>query len=262
MEVNPLVASGHAEGPQMSSENPGGKPEDTSVPDLDESASFIEVGFQVTDPTYPFVGVTLEEDCQVALERMVPRGDGEYAEFFTITGIDPDRVVGLVEANDFVLETRVLTSGDDEGLFEFTVNDRDESCPAADLAELGSIPRELTGSKGVGRVVVEMRAEADASELISSFLEMHPDAELVLKREKDHGTSLLGADELENTIEESLTGRQKEALVTAFEAGYYECPRMTSGSELAGELDISQPTFNELLRTAERKLLTSIYGQE
>jgi predicted DNA binding protein len=235
--------------------------EDKMEPQSDiDSDKVMMVGFQLTDPSYPFVGVSLEEGCQISLKRMLPRGDGKYAEFFSITGMDPSRVIELAGANEHVLNARVLTQDGDSGLFEFTVSTKKGSCPARDLAELGAIPREVTGSAGVGKVIVEMMGDKDTSELISAFYDKHPGAELILKSEKGSDPSLISGEEIRGVIEENFSNRQKEVLLTAYEAGYYEWPRVVSGQELADELGISQPTLSEHLRSTERKLLTSIYG--
>ncbi|WP_440008066.1 helix-turn-helix domain-containing protein [Halomicrococcus sp. SG-WS-1] len=61
-----------------------------------------------------------------------------------------------------------------------------------------------------------------------------------------------------------LTEEQYEALVTAFEHGYYEVPRSVSGEELATELDISHQALSERLRRAYRNLVsrTIIVGED
>lgn len=54
---------------------------------------------------------------------------------------------------------------------------------------------------------------------------------------------------------ELLTDRQMEAFDLACRYGYYEEPKKISIEELASKLGVSQSTFAELLRKAERKLL-------
>ncbi|QSG05142.1 helix-turn-helix domain-containing protein [Halapricum desulfuricans] len=56
---------------------------------------------------------------------------------------------------------------------------------------------------------------------------------------------------------EGLTDRQLAALRLALERGYYEQPRRTSLRELAAQTDIARSTYEEHLRKAENKLLTS-----
>ncbi len=54
-----------------------------------------------------------------------------------------------------------------------------------------------------------------------------------------------------------LTKRQREALVTAWEHGYYNVPREISSDELASKLDISHQTLSELLRRGTEKVIKS-----
>jgi predicted DNA binding protein len=220
-----------------------------------EAEQLIEIVFRVNDPTYPFVALSENGETVVSLERMLPREGGKYAEFFRISGGDPDRIVELAEDDDQVRDIRIVSREDDGGLFEFTVSTSHGFCPARDLAELGAIPREITGEDGEGTIVVEVVGRETASDLISAFLEAHPDAKLVSKHGIDDKTPLLSANELDDAIDDSLTERQREVLLTAFESGYYEWPRTCTGEELADSMGISSATFSEHIHTAERKLL-------
>lgn len=56
----------------------------------------------------------------------------------------------------------------------------------------------------------------------------------------------------------SLTERQREAARTAYFAGFFESPREHSGEEVASMLDISQTTFTQHLRAAEKKLFAAL----
>jgi predicted DNA binding protein len=55
-----------------------------------------------------------------------------------------------------------------------------------------------------------------------------------------------------------LTERQQEALVRAYELGYYETPRSVSFEEVAAELDCASSTANELLRRAEATVVEAV----
>lgn len=58
----------------------------------------------------------------------------------------------------------------------------------------------------------------------------------------------------------SLTGKQREALVAAHDAGYYSVPRQTSLQELADRQRISHQALSELLRRGHRELIRSAIG--
>ncbi|EMA07528.1 helix-turn-helix domain-containing protein [Haloferax denitrificans] len=57
-----------------------------------------------------------------------------------------------------------------------------------------------------------------------------------------------------------LTDRQYEAMAIAFSLGYYETPRAASTADVADELDISAPSVSDLLRRAERQLISQTLG--
>lgn len=50
----------------------------------------VELEFSFDDLAYPFVGASAAENCTVELEALVPRGEGAYAEFFSVRGADVD----------------------------------------------------------------------------------------------------------------------------------------------------------------------------
>ena len=59
------------------------------------------------------------------------------------------------------------------------------------------------------------------------------------------------------TTDAGLTDSQREALLVAFERGYFEEPRNATLSDVAAELDISQPAASGLLRRGIKRLITS-----
>jgi DNA-binding MarR family transcriptional regulator len=55
-----------------------------------------------------------------------------------------------------------------------------------------------------------------------------------------------------------LTEKQKEAMIAAYDHGYYDYPKRITGDELAKQLNISKGTLMEHLRKAEGRLLREI----
>lgn len=214
----------------------------------------VEVEFSITDSTYPFVFATERRDCVLELAEMVPRQGDRYAEFFSITGIDPAEAEALAESYE-ALEVNLLREYESGGLFEFISSG---NCPAYTLAELGALPREAVSLNGEGRIVVEIPPRCDASSVIETFLEATPEAELVSKRHRDSLTPVFTDSTLKQLLDVHLTDRQEEVLRAAYDAGYYEWPRDCCGKDVAEELGISSATFSEHIHAAERKLLTRI----
>jgi len=215
----------------------------------------VEVEFSITDPSYPFVSATEHGDCMVELADMVPRSENRYAEFFSVTGVDPARVRDLAGSYE-TLEVFLLREYEDGGLFEFLASG---DCPAFALAELGALPREVVSLNGEGRIVAEIPPQYDPSAAVETFLEEHPGAELVSKHHRSEFTPILTDSALEQVPDTHLTERQQEVLRTAYDAGYYDWPRECTGAEVARGLGIRSSTFSEIIHAAERNLLTALF---
>jgi hypothetical protein len=215
-----------------------------------------EVEFGFEDSRYPFVGVTKRESCRFDLAEMLPRPDGRYAEYFHVTGVEPERVAAYGTEMDTV-EITILAEYEDGGSLEFLVSG---DCPAHRLTELGALPRHVQGIEGRGRLVAEIPAEENPSEVVETFLQEHPDASLLSKQEKDSIARRFPDAEFRRVLQKHLTERQREVLKAAFEAGYYAWPRECTGEDIAKELDITSATFSEHIQAAERKLLTIMFN--
>jgi predicted DNA binding protein len=59
-----------------------------------------------------------------------------------------------------------------------------------------------------------------------------------------------------------LSGRQREAVGTAWDVGYYELPRTGELADVAAELDCGTSTASALLRRAERRLVAATLGKQ
>jgi predicted DNA binding protein len=65
---------------------------------------------------------------------------------------------------------------------------------------------------------------------------------------------LLDVDQLSK----ALTQKQRDAILLAYEEGYYLSPRKTRIEDLATKVGISRPTYEEHLRKAENKIAASL----
>jgi hypothetical protein len=228
-----------------------------SEPDPAAGERVVEVTFSLTDASYPSVHATREASCRMELVELLPRGQDLYAEFFALEGVDPDRGLQLLDGADFA-DPALLESSPDGGLFELVVDG--DSCPVVTLAEQGANPHEVVFDDGQGRIAAGVPEAGDPESVVARVLEGYPSLSLQAKRVADDLDPRFTSRTLRRAVGAQLTDRQREVLQRAFEAGYYERPRRTSGTELAGELDISVSTFTQHLRAAERKLLALVYG--
>ena len=216
-----------------------------------------ELEFRVHGGEYPFVSVSEEEDCTLALTEMFPRPDGRYAEFFNVRGTEPSRILERAGTHESV-EASIVAEYDDGGLLEFVVSD---SCPAFRLAELGALPREVEGRDGSGHIVAEVPPGTDESAVVRSFVDEYPDVEFAAKRRKDAVEPRFTRSRIPRVLRENLTERQYEVLRTAFERGYYDWPRGCTGEEIADDLEITSATFSEHITAAERNVLSALFAE-
>lgn len=223
----------------------------------DRTDSVREVEFSLRDSQYPFIGISEAESCTFELAKMLDRGDGQYAEFFNVTGADPDRITARAAEHE-TAEVSLLSRYENGGLFEFTVSG---DCPAYQLAELGALPRAVRGEAGEGRIVAEFPPQYDAELIIDAFLATHPDAEIASKRDKSGVSPMFSLSGGQQILHEELTDRQQEVIEAAFDAGYYEWPRETTGQAVADDLGITSATFSEHIHAAERKLLSALFAE-
>lgn len=215
----------------------------------------VEAEFAMSSSRSPLVRLSERPDCRVELEALLPRDGGRVAKYVSVSGTDP----AALECGDWsgVVDVTLHVREDAGGLLELVV---DDDCPEAFLAERGAVPLEIRGSDGACTVVVEIPPGEEATAVIGEFLEEYA-AELVAKRRRDESPHRLGRGDLRPQILDQLTDRQREVLFAAFDHGYYERPRRTTGEEIAAELDITGPTFQQHLRTAERKVVSALAGE-
>lgn len=154
------------------------------------------------------------------------------------------------------IEAQLINEFENGSLFEFLV---DDDCPAVFLGEHNALPREIYSVAGEGHLVAEIPASEDVSTVIGRFLEEHPDAELVAKREQPYVTPMFSHREFRYKVTEELTDREREILDTAHELGYYCWPRRITAEELAEELGISSATLHKHLRAGEQKLISVFF---
>lgn len=220
---------------------------------VSELITYVE--FTLSDPKYPFVAASAASGGQVVLQEFIPRSGGEFAEFFSVMEVDPDELLALASDRE-TLSADLVARHDDGALVEFVVSD---DCPAVFLGEQGALPRDVNSVDGQGRIAAEVPADRDASAIVRDFLEEHPDAELVSKRQQSYTTPVFSHREFQEALGKQLTDRQSEALTAAHEAGYYAWPREVTAEALAESLGISPATFTEHLRAAEQKLVAMAF---
>lgn len=120
-------------------------------------------------------------------------------------------------------------------------------CPVFD--QFDCIPEIKTVEEGSIIVVVSVPTRSELRELLDALRQVG--AVVIVDW-------LVEGDETEATTEidvSAITTKQRRALETALEAGYYDSPRGADLSDLAEELGISRSAVSQRLNAAETKLV-------
>ncbi|MFC5365850.1 bacterio-opsin activator domain-containing protein [Salinirubrum litoreum] len=123
------------------------------------------------------------------------------------------------------------------------------------LADHGGRLEALTATPEAARVEATVPSGVDPSTVVDALDGRYGTVELQRQLSDERG-------EWSDGLADLLTDRQREVLETAVAHGYFASPRETDAETVAGHLGISQPTFSEHLRTAERRLFTALFGDD
>jgi hypothetical protein len=181
-------------------------------------------------------------------------------EVIEIVGVPEDEVVALKErlsekssfVEHFALanDTHVLMM-DCLGLPHDIVNE------AADVSHCISVPPTRFEAGWEHYRVVSFH-EARSRELFGAIREKGGDVELLSKRKLDVQPLLNTRGLAVPALLDGLTDKQVEALILAARHGMYRSPRLTTAASIADAVGLSRSTFEEHLRKAENRLLTSL----
>nr|WP_235019634.1 bacterio-opsin activator domain-containing protein [Natrialba sp. INN-245] len=218
------------------------------------SDAVVELEFRVDELAEPLVALSREESCRVEIEQLI-RGDETLLAYGSAYEVSQDRFRDSVESTDGIDEVRFLTVR--RGEFEFELVAPVAISLLESIATHGGRVDSATIEDGEFRFVVELPRGRDTRQMIEVIRENRPDATYLAQRttERSDRTDMGTPGVLEN----DLTEKQRAALETAYFAGYFDWPRQSTGEEIADRLGIAPATFNQHLRTAERKFFDSVF---
>ncbi len=205
--------------------------------------------------------VVRAEHPDIVLTQTVAHDPSSNVKSVSEAGTDPTsgKFFYHIESDDFALFEEGLRNDPTVGAFERVIETRDRKAiyhfEYTDEAKL--LSPVVSAANGVildmendGRawiLTVWMSERTDLVQLWDYAQQNEITIELV--RVNDYAS--LGSTDA------GLTDSQRDALLVAFETGYFEEPRNVTLSEVAAELDISQPAASGLLRRGIKRLVIS-----
>lgn len=174
--------------------------------------------------------------------------DGTYTLVYRLSGPETDGLEMLLAEHEQVLSYDLVV--EDERIYAFTHISEHEALSrllkiTEDHALLLETPFQLTPNG------IRVTVAGEETQLQSAFEKATGEIDIDIESTKVYSPD-------EQPFVERMTDRQYEALVTAYELGYYETPRTVSFEEVAEELDCAPSTANELLRRAEAALVSAV----
>lgn len=191
-------------------------------------------------PLGPALGVT--DTLRVELERVVPT-DGGVLPFFWVWTDDPDAYADAAGEHPAVESVTVLSHVDGGALCRAQW-EADRTGLLAAILSSGVTVLDTRTDGTRWRLRVRATDRDDVSALLDHCRESEVDIELTRLAPES------GPDE-----HDGLTDAQREILLFALEAGYFEEPRESSLEDLAAELGVSRQAVGTRLRRAYANLI-------
>jgi len=181
----------------------------------------------------------------VELERLIPH-ERLIIPYFWVRGAETEDIESSFESHVGVSNIRLVDSVEDEHLMRAEWDEEYFGILSA-LAKANVVVLSGIGTKGEWRF--EVRGESP--EAIAEFREYCQNSDIPISITAVHAMLPIQGEGYE------LTETQREALVLAYERGYFDTPREASLEEIADELGITQQSLSSRLRRGHRRLIAA-----
>ena len=202
--------------------------------------------FTLEADEFPLGTVFVElPDVTVQLERVIPDANG-VIPYFWVRGTETDTIVDEFSSHPGVRDIKLVDSTDVEYLM------RCQWVAGYDSILDALLSPEVVLLSAVGTAeewTFEIRGET--REAIAEFRQYCDENGIPITLEELGGLRPLEA-------QHELTEKQREALILAFERGYFDSPREATLEEVADELGISHQALASRLRRGNRRLIEKV----
>jgi len=224
---------------------------------MEQERKTVELKFEIRDPDSFFVALSDALECRVVAEDTIHRDDGRFLEYYTVSA-PGGATIEFARDFDGVQSARIVRETDTESLLEVVI-DR-QNCVMRTLATTHAVIKRTVAESGTGVIVVEVPGHADASEVVDTMFDHHPETALLSKWHRDDAdlVAVTGAVGTERYLS-GLTAKQRDAVRAAVQSGYLAWPRRSTASDCAAALGISQPTFSQHLYRGLELLLLDLF---
>jgi len=221
------------------------------------SDTALELTFRVEGPFEKLVALSANRASTLEFENFI-RSDEASLVYGQAEGLSQEGFRDLARELSAIEDLRILSSGQDGYEFEFLTRAMNSLDTA--VATQGGHVTSASIDSGTFRFTVEFPPGRDKRQLVELVEDNCAGATLEAHRtvERDEPS----VPESRSVFQNRLTEKQRVALEAAFYAGYFEWPRTANGDEIAQRLGITQATFSQHLRAAEREFFGAVFEDE
>ncbi len=182
----------------------------------------------------------------IEVERVVAATD-ILTPYFWVSTSDLDRFEEAAKADTSVENLEQVDTFEDAALYRANWTENVESIVYA-YTNIGALILEATGSADVW----ELQMRFDDHDRLRQFQEYCVEHGLPYDLQRLHDIS-----NPKTSSQYDLTDKQHTALMTAWEAGYFETPREATLEDLASDLEISQQALSNRVRRGLNTLISN-----
>ncbi|QSW97984.1 bacterio-opsin activator domain-containing protein [Haloterrigena alkaliphila] len=183
----------------------------------------------------------------VEIEQVVATMEDRVMPYFWVSGGDHAEFEVAFQEDESVTDIAPIDETDGARLYRAEWTENVETIVYA-YVELGASILQAVGRADNW----ELRMRFDDRDSLSQFQTYCEDNGIVFELNR-----IQEQEQPMTSAQYDLTTKQRETLVTALEAGYYEIPQGITMSELADRLEISQQALSKRFHAAHRNLITS-----
>ncbi len=222
--------------------------------DLLFAENVVEIDLDITDIDSVFVRSAAMVDCELSLDGHVASGE-QWILYCSVDGAPAGRVAEAAATDPAVESTRVIGEGTTTPRIELV-----HSAPSVfhTITTAGASLRSGTVTPEQASLTIEAPAVGEVREIVHDIRREYPNTRLLAQREREREATAAGRPD---GLLAELTDRQREAIETAYRAGYFAWPRESTAEEIAASLDLAPATVHGHLRKAEQRILAAILGE-
>lgn len=209
----------------------------------------VELELQIEATNDALIQFAHTADSDIEIQTVLSNDTQNRTVFLTLNTDEPEQLCDMAEQAGLLTEVVPVQSSPEQSVIKCRVagpNILDH------LSRRAATVERIWIDNGELKVSVTIPRSTGVRTIVQRLRDIYSTVDLTARRE--HYETEHTTQSIQEYIDSSLTQKQHEALTVAYQAGYFDWPRVNNSEAVAEMLDIAQPTFLQHLRAAEQKL--------